>query len=106
MVATHVSKEVVWLKRLGLGIGFVQQVVRLDSNTQSTIFLAKNFAYHSKKKCIGVQYHFVRDMVEYKKVLLVKVGTLNNIADSLKKNVSSKKFSWCIGVMAIVSLNS
>ena len=57
--------------------------------------MAKNPAYHSKTKHIDVQYHFVRDMIEDKKVLLVKVETLKNTADALIKSVSSEKFSWC-----------
>jgi hypothetical protein len=44
----------------------------------------KNLTYHSKTKNIYIQYHFVRDMVEEKKVLLMKVETLKNVADSLK----------------------
>jgi hypothetical protein len=38
-------------------------------------------AYHSKTMHIDIQYHFVRDMVEEKKVLMMKVDTLNNVAD-------------------------
>ena len=72
MATTHASKEVVWLQRLCSGIGLVQQAVRLDYDSQSAIFLAKNPTYHSKTKHIDVQYHFVRDMVEEKKVLLEK----------------------------------
>jgi hypothetical protein len=34
----------------------------------------------------------VRDMVGDKKVLLEKVDTLNNVADSLTKSVSIEKF--------------
>jgi hypothetical protein len=30
MASTHVSKQIVWLQRLCLGIGFVHQFVRLD----------------------------------------------------------------------------
>jgi hypothetical protein len=62
-------------------------------------------AYHSKTKHIDVQYHFVRDMVEEKKVLLMKVDTLKNVADSLTKSVSTKNFSWCRGSMGIVVLD-
>jgi hypothetical protein len=36
----------------------------------------------------------VRDIVEIKKVLLEKVDTLDNVADSLTKYVRTKKFSW------------
>jgi hypothetical protein len=105
MAATHASKEAIWLQILRSGIGLVQQAVILDCDSQSTIFLAKNLAYHSKKKHIDVQYHFVRDMVEEKKVLLEKVDTLKNVADSLIKPVSTKNFSWCRETMGIATLD-
>jgi hypothetical protein len=53
---------------------------------------------------IDLYYHFVRDMVERKKVLLEKVVTLENIADSLTKSMSAVKFSWCREAMGIVAL--
>jgi phosphoribosyl-AMP cyclohydrolase len=105
MVATNASKEAIWLQRLCSGIGLVQQVVRIDCDSQSVIFLAKNPACDSKTKHIDVQYHFVRDMVEENKVLLMKVDTLKNVADSLTKFVSIEKFSWCRGSMGIVALD-
>ena len=79
--------------------------MRIDCDSQSAIFLATNPTYHSKTKHIDVQYHFVRDMVESKKVLLEKVDTLHNVADSLKKYVSTEKFSWCRVAMGISVLN-
>jgi hypothetical protein len=105
MAATHASKEAIWLQRLCSGIGLVQQAVILDCDSQSAIFLAKNPSYHSKTKHIDVQYHFVRDMVEEKKVLLEKVDTLKNVADSLTKSVSTEKFSWCRVTMGIAALD-
>jgi hypothetical protein len=83
----------------------VQEVVRIDCDSQSAIFLVKNPAYHSKTKHIDIQYHFLRDMVEENKLLLMKVDTLKNVADSLKKKLSTEKFSWCRGSMGIVSLD-
>ena len=105
MVATHASKEDVWLQRLCLELGFKQQVVRINYDSQSEIFLAKNPAYHSRMKHIDVQYHFVRDMVESMKVLLEKVDTLENVVDSLTKSVSTEKFFWCRAAMGISALN-
>eukprot|EP00253_Pinus_taeda_P023373 PITA_23373 len=104
MAATHASKEAVWLKRLCSSMGLVQEAIRIDYDNQSAIFLAKNPTYHSKTKHIDVQYHFVRDMIEDKKVLLVKVDTLKNTADALTKFVSSEKFSWCRETMGISGL--
>jgi hypothetical protein len=90
---------------LCLGIGLVQQAVGIDCDSQSAIFLAKNPTYHLKENHIDVQHHFVRDMVEEKKVLLMKVDTLKNVANSLTKSVSTEKLSWCRGSMGIVSLD-
>eukprot|EP00253_Pinus_taeda_P002930 PITA_02930 len=104
MAATHASKEAVWLQRLCSSMGLVQGAIRIDCDSQSAIFLAKNPAYHSKTKHIDVQYHFVRDMIEDKKVLLVKVDTLKNATDALTKSVSSEKFSWCRETMGVSGL--
>jgi hypothetical protein len=52
METTHASKEAIWLQILCLGIGLVQQAVRIDCDSQSAIFLAKNLTYHSKKNHI------------------------------------------------------
>jgi hypothetical protein len=68
MASTHASKEAVCLQILCLGIGLVQQAVRIECGSQSAIFLAKNPTYHSMTKHIDIQYHFVRDMIEEKKV--------------------------------------
>ena len=66
--------------------------------------MAKNHDYHARMKHIDVQYHFVRDMVEYKKVLLEKVNTVKNVAGSLTKSISTKKFISCRESMGIVAL--
>ena len=83
----------------------VQGAIRIDCDNKSEIFLARNPTYHSKTKHIDAQYHFVRDMIEDKKVLLVMVDTLKNNVDALKKSVISKKFSWCKETMGVVGLD-
>ena len=104
MVATHERKEAVWLQRLCLGIEFEQRAMKVSFDRESAISLAKNPAFHSKTKHIDVQYHFVREMVESNKVILEKVDTLENIANSLTKSMSVVNFSWCREAMGIVSL--
>ena len=104
-VATHANKEEVQLQQLCSKIGFEQQVVWLDCDNQSAIFLEKNIAYHSKTKNIDVQYHFIREMVEKGKSLLEKVDTIENVADLLTEPISTKKFSWCRSGMGLVTLS-
>jgi len=105
MEGTHARKEEVWLQRLCSSMGLVQGAIRLDCDSRGEIFLAKNPAYHSKTKQIDVQYHFVRDMIEDKKVLLVMVDTLKKTIDALTKYVSSEKFSWCRETMGIAGMD-
>ena len=105
MIATHASKEAVWLQRLCSNMGLVQGAIRIGYDNKSAIFLEKNLAYHSNTKHIDVQYHFVRDMIEGKKVLLVKVDIMKNTADALTKSVSSEKFSWCRDTMGVAQLD-
>ena len=83
----------------------MQQAIRIDCDRKSSIFLANNPTYHSKTKHIDVQYHFVRDMLEAKRVLLVKVDTLKNVAYALTKSMSSHKFSWCRETMGVARLD-
>jgi len=47
----------------------------------------------------------VSDIIEDKKVLLVKVDSLKNNADALTKFVSFEKFSWCRETMGIAGLD-
>ena len=93
MVATHASKEAVWLQILCSSMGLLQRAIRIYYDNQSAIFLAKNFSYRSNTNHIDFQYHFLRGMVEDKKVLLVKVDTLKNVEDVLTESVSTEKFS-------------
>jgi hypothetical protein len=79
--------------------------VRLDCDGQSATFLENKHVYHSNRKHINVQYHFVRDVIEEKKVLLEKVDTLKIVVDSLKKSMSTKKLSWCRVTIGIASLD-
>ena len=52
IATTHASKEEFWLQRLCSSMGLVQEAIRIDCDSQSAIFLAKNPAYHSKTKHI------------------------------------------------------
>ena len=72
-------------------------IVKVQYSWQRTLLITLK----CKMKHKNVQCHFVREMVERKNVLWEKVDTLDNVADSLKTYVSTKKFSWCGEVMGI-----
>ena len=63
--------------------------------------LAKNPMFHAKTKHIVVKYHFIQDVLEDKKMELVKVHTTENLADWLTKGLPSKSFVHCQELMGI-----
>eukprot|EP00253_Pinus_taeda_P006093 PITA_06093 len=70
IAASDASKEVIWLKGLLNEIGRTQEKVNVLCDTQSDIHLATNPAYHSTTKHIDVRYHFLRHVIDGRKVAL------------------------------------
>ncbi|GKB49316.1 retrovirus-related pol polyprotein from transposon TNT 1-94 [Tanacetum coccineum] len=95
VAAAESSKEAVWLKMLLEEIGHKQEKITLFCDNQSALYLARNPAFHSKKKYIRVQYHFVREKVEEGTVDMQKIHTDDNVTDYLTKAINCDKFIWC-----------
>ncbi|KAE8734301.1 allyl alcohol dehydrogenase family protein [Hibiscus syriacus] len=95
VVATQASKEAIWLKMLLEELGHNQEYASLFYDSQSTLHLARNPEFHSRKKHIRVQYHFIREKVEEWMVDMQKIHTKDNITDFMMKTINADKFTWC-----------
>ncbi|KAK9230248.1 hypothetical protein WN944_023215 [Citrus x changshan-huyou] len=60
----------------------------------SALHIVRNPAFHSKTKHIGVQSHFVREVVEDGNVDLQKIHMKENLVDVLTKPINTDKFVW------------
>ena len=94
MAATQACKEAIWIQRLLEELGYKQQKIPVFCDSQSALHIARNPAFHSRTKHIGVQYHFVREVVEDGSVDLQKIHTKENLADVLTKPINTDKFVW------------
>ena len=92
MEATQAFKEAIWIQRLLKELGYKQPKIIVYCDNQSALHIVRNPTFHSKTKHIGVQYHFVRDVVEEGSVDLQKVHTKDNLADVLIKPINADKF--------------
>ena len=93
----------IWLHGFLDELGKKQEMDILYNDSQSTIFLAKNLAFHSKQKHIQTKYHFIHYLVEDKLVILEKICESKNPADMLTKGVTIEKLKLCaasIGLLA------
>ncbi|KAH9673800.1 hypothetical protein KPL70_018239 [Citrus sinensis] len=94
MAATQACKEAIWIQRLLEELGHGQEKISVFCDSQSALHIARNPAFHSRTKHIGVQYHFVREVVEDGNVDLQKIHTKENLVDVLTKPINTDKFVW------------
>ena len=62
------------------------------NDSQGADALAKNLVYHSTSKHIEVWYHFFRDCVTRKKLILKKIPVVDNILDAMAKSIMTDRF--------------
>ena len=92
MAATQACKEAVWIQRLLEEFGHKQQKILVFCDSQSALHIARNPTFHSRTKHIGVQYHFVREVVEHESMNLQKIHTKENLANVMTKPINTDKF--------------
>ncbi|KAI5065237.1 hypothetical protein GOP47_0019932 [Adiantum capillus-veneris] len=73
----------------------------LHCDSQSAIQLAKNPVFHAKTKHVDVKCHFIREVLEDKRLQIAKIHTTENPADLLTKGLPSKRFAHCRALMGI-----
>ena len=95
MAVTQACKEAIWIQRLIEELGHKQQKISVYCDSQSALHITRNPAFHSRTKHIGVQYHFVREVVEEGSVDMQKIHTKDNLADAMTKPINTEKFEWC-----------
>ncbi|MCO5606494.1 hypothetical protein L7F22_060682 [Adiantum nelumboides] len=101
VAASDACKEAIWLIHLVGDLGIVGEVPVLHCDSQSAIQLARNPVFHAKTKHVDVRYHFIKDVLDDKRLHLVKVNTDDNTADLLTKTLSLERFAHCRELMGI-----
>ena len=102
IAAAESFKEAKWLK--GLVGEMCNKVcsVSVHCDSQSAIHLAKNQnTFHRRSKHIDIKYHFIRDEVEHKRVILKKIDTSENPADMMTKPLPTTKFEYCVDLVGL-----
>jgi len=59
VATTEASKEIIWLQRFMGELGKDHDMGTLYNDSQSSIHLANNSAFHSRTKHIQLKYHFI-----------------------------------------------
>ena len=97
-------KEPIWLQGLLDDLGIEQNLLKINCDSMSAIYLAKNQVYHTRTKHIDVRFHFVREILDEGDIKLLKIHTKENLADMLTKVVSRVKFTHCKELLHILPI--
>ena len=89
------AKEAIWLARLMADLlnSEVPNAIPLGVDNNGAIESAKNASVNQRNKHIDLQYHFVREATQSKKVLLRHGASICQLADSLTKPLDPNLFS-------------
>jgi hypothetical protein len=91
----NAAAEVKWLQSLlhELGQSCSSSPVLWCDNIGAT-YLSTNLVFHARTKHIEIDFHFVRDMMASKSLLVRFVSTRDQLADLLTKPLSSSRFTF------------
>ena len=80
-------KEAIWLKGFINDLGVMKPIVSVPIHIDNTsaMKLAKNPEMHQRIKHINIKYHFIREKVEDKTIVLKSISGKENVADLFTK---------------------
>ena len=95
IVCSAAVQEAVWLRRflkhLDIGTDYSDSVTIFCDSTAALAY-AKDSKYHGRTKHIDIRYHYIRDMVAQKEVVLKHLSTSRMVADPLTKPIARDVF--------------
>jgi len=80
---TEAVKEAIWLQGLLDVLGIDQDLLKINCDSMSAIYLAKSQVYHVRTKHIDVRFHFVQEILDEDDIELQKIHMKENPADML-----------------------
>ena len=101
MALTDAVKEALWLRGFSEELGFAQESVEVNCDSESAIALAKNSVHHERTKHIDIRLHFIRDIINAGLVKVVKIASECNPADIFTKVLPVEKFEGALHMLRV-----
>lgn len=102
MALSDAVREGIWLKGICKELKLSDEVFEIHCDSQSAIYLAKNFVYREKTKHIATKYNFIREVIANGVVNVLKIHTSVNPADMLTKALPGEKFDGCLAKLKVI----
>ena len=89
------TQDAVWLRSILQHLEIVKTALEpmtIFCDNTATLVVAKDPKYHGKTKHIKKKYHYIRDAITEKDVVLKHISTSNMVADPLTKPIARDVF--------------
>ena len=102
MAATAAACQAIWMRRMLRSLCQEQAkgtVIFCDNS--SAIALSKNDVFHKKTKHIDTKFHYIRELVNNREIVLKHCRTQKQMIDILTKPLVHKIFEYlmnCLGI--------
>ena len=104
MALAETTQEGLYLMKLLKDMG-IEYNLEVFADNQSCIAFAENEKGPGKAKHIAIKYHFVKDLIEKKRLSLKYVDTSSNVADLFTKALSKEKLRNLVIAIGLRSYN-
>lgn len=86
------ASELIWVCTLlsELGIQQLQPPV-IDCDNIGSTYLSANPVFHTRLKHVGLDFHYIRELVQHQKLRVSHVSTTDQLTDSLTKPLSKAR---------------
>jgi hypothetical protein len=92
MALCDASRESIWFRRLLVDLGEdIDEPTVIYGDNQSSIAIAENPAMHKRSKHIDIRYHFTRQQVEFKNIVVRYTPNDIMVADDMTKSLDKIK---------------
>ena len=95
MSLSDTCRQLVWINSIFKELQYKVRPIPLCGDNQGAIFIASNAVQEKRSKHIDIRYHYIREVVDRKEVILYFVETDLNPADMFTKNLTRDKFLKC-----------
>ncbi|GJS87329.1 hypothetical protein Tco_0769965 [Tanacetum coccineum] len=94
VAAGRACQQALWMKQAIKDYDNHCEYILVLCDNKGAIDLSKNPVHHSRTKHIEIRYHSLRDNVQKGNILMEKIASKDNIADSLTKPLKRETFNY------------
>jgi hypothetical protein len=104
---SEAARQALWFRNLIKELGDpIKEPITLFGDNHASIFLTEEPKHDRRIKHVDVKWHFVREHIERRDVVLYYVPSSNQVADDLTKPLGSVAHYKCVKLMGIKQIKS